>query len=219
MSGELTSKRELAREAIHIEQDVLNENVGVQDQIQSAFGGLNRIDIRPDGSFEVAPVVVPADRLASLQQHLLLIYTGLSRHASEIAAEQGSKVGTKTAELRAIRSMVDEAQKILAGHGPLKEFGELLHESWLLKRTLSSKIAPSFVNDLYDAARNAGAAGGKLLGAGGGGFMLLFVEPARREAVIKALDKLLAVPFQFERAGTHLLLYEAEVPNVALTES
>ena len=219
LRGQLVSKRTLAEQAIFVEQQVLKENVGVQDQIQSAFGGLNRIDIRPDGSFEVAPVVVPADRLASLQQHLLLIYTGLSRHASEIAAEQVSNVGTKTAELRAIRSMVDEAQKILAGHGPLKEFGELLHESWLLKRTLSSKIAPSFVNDLYEAARNAGAAGGKLLGAGGGGFMLLFVEPARREAVIKALDKLLAVPFQFERAGTHLLLYEAEVPNVALTES
>ena len=218
LRGQLVSKRMLAEQAIYVEQQVLKENVGVQDQIQSAFGGLNRIDIRPDGSFEVAPIVVQADRLAGLQKHLLLIYTGLSRHASEIAAEQVSAIGSKTAELRAIRSMVDDAQKILAGTSPLKEFGDLLHESWLLKRTLSSKIAPSFVNDIYDTARKAGAAGGKLLGAGGGGFMLLFVEPERRATVIKALDKLLPVPFQFERAGTHLLLYEAEVRNGALPD-
>lgn len=217
LRGQLVSKRVLAEQAIHIEQQVLRENVGVQDQIQSAFGGLNRIDVRPDGTFEVVPVVVQAERLAGLQSNLLLVYTGLSRYASEIAAEQVSTIGGKTRELTAMRAMVDEAQKILAGTGALEDFGKLLHESWLLKRTLSSKIAPTFVNDIYDTVRKAGVVGGKLLGAGGGGFMLLFVDPTRRAQVIRSLGKLLPVPFRFERAGTHLLLYEAEVQNGAST--
>lgn len=218
MRGELVSKRKLAEEAIYVEQQVLQETVGVQDQIQSAFGGLNRIDIRPDGSFEVVPLVVTAERLASLQSHLLLLYTGLSRHASEIAAEQVSTMASKTAELKAMRAMVDQGERILADGGSLTEFGRLLHEGWELKRTLSSKIAPTFVNDVYDTARKAGAVGGKLLGAGGGGFMLLFVEPDRRKAVLRALPQLLPVPFQFERGGTQLLLYDAAPQNGSLKD-
>jgi D-glycero-alpha-D-manno-heptose-7-phosphate kinase len=213
MRGELISKRALAEEAIYVEQSVLKENVGVQDQISSAFGGLNRVDIRQDGSFEVVPLVVQAERLESLQKHLLLVYTGLSRHASEIAAEQVSTMGSKTAEMKAMRSMVDEGERILAGTGPLRDFGRLLDEAWQRKRSLSSKIAPGLVNEMYDAARQAGADGGKLLGAGGGGFMLIFVEPAKRAAVLKSLDKLLPVPFRFERGGTQLVLYEAQSKN------
>jgi D-glycero-alpha-D-manno-heptose-7-phosphate kinase len=208
LRGELVSKRKLAEEAIYVEQQVLQENVGVQDQIQSAFGGLNRIDIRTDGSFEVSPLVVRADRLGGLQKHMLLLYTGLSRTASEIAAEQVSTMGSKAAELKAMREMVDEGERILVGSGDLSDFGRLLDESWKLKRQLSSKIAPAFVNEIYDTARRAGAEGGKLLGAGGGGFMLIFVQPERRSAVLKALDRLLPVPFQFERGGTQIVLYE-----------
>lgn len=210
MRGELVSKRALAEEAIYVEQTVLRENVGIQDQIASAFGGLNRVDIRQDGSFEVVPLVVQAERLASLQDHLIMIYTGLSRHASEIAAEQVSTMGDKTAEMKAMRAMVDEGEKILASTGPLRDFGRLLDEAWQRKRSLSSKIAPTMVNEMYDAARKAGADGGKLLGAGGGGFMLIFVEPEKRAAVLRALDKLLPVPFKFERGGTQLVLYEAQ---------
>jgi D-glycero-alpha-D-manno-heptose-7-phosphate kinase len=213
LRGELVSKRRLAEEAIYIEQQVLHETVGVQDQIQSAFGGLNRIDIRTDGSFEVSPLVVRADRLDGLQKHLLLLYTGLSRHASEIAAEQVSTIGSKTAELTAMRAMVDEGERILVGTGDLSDFGRLLDESWKLKRALSSKIAPGFVNEIYDTARQAGADGGKLLGAGGGGFMLIFVQPERRATVLKALGKLLPVPFQFERGGTQIVLYEPTAQN------
>jgi D-glycero-alpha-D-manno-heptose-7-phosphate kinase len=213
LRGELVSKRRLAEEAIFVEQQVLHENVGVQDQIQSAFGGLNRIDIHTDGSFDVRPLVVRADRVAGLQKHLLLLYTGLSRTASEIAAEQIATVGAKTIELKAMRQMVDEGEKILVGTGDLVDFGRLLDESWKLKRQLSSKIAPGFVNEIYDAARQAGAAGGKLLGAGGGGFMLIFVQPERRAAVLRSLSKLLPVPFQFERGGTQIVLYEPGAPN------
>ncbi len=210
MRGELISKRVLAEEAIYVEQTVLRENVGVQDQIAAAFGGLNRVDIRSDASFEVVPLVVQAERLASLQDHLLLIYTGLSRHASEIAAEQVSTMGDKTAEMKAMRAMVDDGEKILASTGSLRDFGRLLDEAWQRKRSLSSKIAPTLVNEMYDAARKAGADGGKLLGAGGGGFMLLFVQPEKRAAVLRSLEKLLPVPFKFERGGTQLVLYEAE---------
>jgi len=213
LRGELVSKRKLAEEAIFVEQQVLQENVGVQDQIQSAFGGLNRIDIRTDGSFEVTPLVVRAERLAGLQKHLLLLYTGLSRTASEIAAEQVATVGQKTAELKTMREMVDQGEKILVGTGDLREFGRLLDESWKLKRSLSSKIAPGFVNEIYDVARQAGADGGKLLGAGGGGFMLIFVTPDKRASVLKSLQKLLPVPFQFERGGTQIVLYEPSYQN------
>lgn len=213
LRGELVSKRRLAEEAIFVEQQVLQENVGVQDQIQSAFGGLNRIDIRTDGSFEVMPLVVRAERLVGLQKHLLLLYTGLSRTASEIAAEQVATVGQKTAELRTMREMVDQGEKILVGNGDLREFGRLLDESWKLKRSLSSKIAPGFVNEIYDVARQAGADGGKLLGAGGGGFMLIFVTPEKRASVLKSLQKLLPVPFQFERGGTQIVLYEPSYQN------
>ncbi|HLG49646.1 MAG TPA: galactokinase [Reyranella sp.] len=213
LRGELVSKRKLAEEAIFVEQQVLQENVGVQDQIQSAFGGLNRIDIHTDGSFDVRPLVVRADRLAGLQKHLLLLYTGLSRTASEIAAEQVATVGAKAAELKAMREMVDQGEKILVGNGDLREFGRLLDESWKLKRSLSSKIAPGFVNEIYEVARQAGADGGKLLGAGGGGFMLIFVTPDKRASVLKSLQKLLPVPFQFERGGTQIVLYEPSYQN------
>ena len=207
------SKRKLAEEAIYVEQQVLQENVGVQDQIQSAFGGLNRIDIRTDGSFEVdaagrarraagRPAEAPA---AALHRPVA--------HGSEIAAEQVATIGSKTAELKAMREMVDEGERILVGTGDLRDFGRLLDESWKLKRSLSSKIAPTFVNEIYDTARQAGADGGKLLGAGGGGFMLIFVEPEKRAAVLRSLEKLLPVPFQFERGGTQIVLYEPSSEN------
>jgi len=157
--------------------------------------------------------VVRPERLDELQRHLLLVYTGLSRHASEIAAEQVSSIPNKGRELRTMRTQVDEAQGILCSNRPLDEFGRLLHQSWELKRTLSSMIAPAFVDEIYEQARKAGARGGKLLGAGGGGFMLLFVEPNKRKAVVDSLKGLLTVPFKFERSGTQLVLYEAGSRN------
>jgi D-glycero-alpha-D-manno-heptose-7-phosphate kinase len=208
LRGEAASRRQLAEEAIHVEQRVLNENVGVQDQIQAAFGGFNRVDIAPDGTFDVVPLPLPDDRRQELQDRLVLLYTGLSRHASEIAGEQIASIGQRTAELRTMQGMVAEGERLLASTGSLRDFGRLLHEGWQLKRSLSSKVAPAFVDEIYEKARRAGAEGGKLLGAGGGGFMLLFVEPDRRQAVLQALDGFLTVPFQFENTGTQLLRYD-----------
>jgi len=210
MNGELTSKRELASEAIHIEQDVLNENVGVQDQIQTAFGGLNRIEIGRDGHFDVRPLVIPDDRLQALEESLLLVYTGVSRTASSVASAQVAAIPQRTRQLETMARMVDEAIGVLSGSAPLRDFGRLLHEGWQYKKSLTASIAPAFVDEIYATAMAAGADGGKLLGAGGGGFMLFFVDPGRRQAVLDALERLLVVPFAFERQGTHIVFYEPD---------
>ena len=175
--GVMSSKRQLACEATHIERDVLRENVGVQDQIATAYGGMNKIIIQPDGDFEVSPLVLPYGRLHTLHDHMLLFFTGVSRTASDIAADKMKSIPQKSQELHQIRSMVDEAEKILCTGQDINLFGELLHETWVLKRRLSDKVATTFIDDIYAKARAAGALGGKLLGAGGGGFMLFFVKP------------------------------------------
>jgi len=215
LQGRLVGKRELADQAIRVEQELLKENVGVQDQIAAAFGGLNRIEIAPDGSYAVQPIPIDPLRLADFERHLILLYTGQSRRASSIAAEQIRNTPSKTRELTLMRGMVDPAIAILTGRGSLEEFGRLIHESWEIKRTLASSIAPSFVNDIYEVARQHGALGGKLLGAGGGGFMLLFAKPESHVRILEALASLLVVPIELERIGSHLLFYEP--PNYSRT--
>lgn len=208
LRGMISSKRELACEAIHIERDILKENVGVQDQIETAFGGLNKITIQPDGHFDVSPIVLPAARLNALQDHLLLFFTGVSRTASDIAGDKIKSIPKKTQELHGIHSMVDEAIKIITKGNDLTDFGRLLHESWMLKRQISASISPSFIDDIYERARKAGAIGGKLLGAGGGGFMLFFVKPEEKIALCNALEDLLLVPFEFENGGSQIIYYD-----------
>ncbi len=208
MRGQMSSKRELACEAIHIERDILRENVGVQDQIATAYGGLNKIIVQPDGEFEVTPLILPLSRQRELKDHLLLFFTGISRTASDIAADKIKSIPNKTLELQQMQTMVEEAEKILCSGRDITAFGELLHESWQLKRQISSKIAPAFVDDVYARARKAGAIGGKLLGAGGGGFMLFFVEPDKKPAVCDALSELLLVPFDFESSGSQIIFYD-----------
>jgi D-glycero-alpha-D-manno-heptose-7-phosphate kinase len=208
LRGELVSKEDLARRAIHVEQELLKENVGVQDQIQTAYGGLNRIDIASSGAFQVRPIPLSDERLQELEGHVLLLYTGVARNASEIAAAQLQAIPDRTQELTDMHRLVDEATSVVTGKGDIAEFGRLLHESWLIKRRLSDKIAPAFVNDIYDRARRAGALGGKLLGAGGGGFMMLFARPEDHVQVLSALSELLVVPIQFEGTGTQLVHYD-----------
>lgn len=208
LNGVMPSKHELACEAIHIERDIIKEQVGVQDQIETAYGGLNKILIQPNGDFEVMPMILHPERLQSLQDHLLLFYTGVARNASNIAEEQIKSIPNKQAELSSIRQMVDEGINILSSQSDLKDFGRLLHESWMLKRQISSKISPAFVDSIYATALKAGALGGKLLGAGGGGFILFFVEPDLQKQVCEALNNLLLVPFKFENSGSQIIFYD-----------
>ena len=204
LRNEEVSKRNLAEQAIHLEQSLLGETVGVQDQIQTAFGGLNRIEIRPDGSFDVQPLALSEARVQELQSHLLLFYTGVARNASEIAAAQLQAIPSHKEDLFEMRRLVDDATAILRD-GDITDFGRLLHESWQIKRRLSDRIAPDFINDIYDRARRGGARGGKLLGAGGGGFMLFVVRPEDHIQVLNALHELLLVPVQFDWGGTQVL--------------
>ncbi|HUG36255.1 MAG TPA: hypothetical protein VML54_04860, partial [Candidatus Limnocylindrales bacterium] len=208
LRGVMAGKEQLAREAIHVEQERLKENVGSQDQVACAHGGLNRVDFWGERNFRTTPIMVPGERLNELQDHLMLFFTGVSRNASDIAGEQISAVPSKVRELRVIQQMVDEAIDILKSPRSLLDFGKLLDEGWQLKRSLTDKISTPFIDQIYETARRAGATGGKLIGAGGGGFLLLFARPEEQARVRAALDGLLEVPFRFESVGANVIFYE-----------
>ena len=210
LQGEMPDKHRLVTEGIHVEQQLLKETVGSQDQVMAAYGGFNHVVFRQDGSVEVHPVVLPPPRLADLFGHLMLFYTGIKRTASDVADSYVKDIDGKESQLRAMASLVDAALAILGTGEPLNSFGHLLHESWSLKRSLSSAVTNPQVNDIYEQAREAGALGGKLTGAGGGGFMLLFVEPAKRAQISVALEGYLQIPFRFERSGSRIVLFEPD---------
>jgi D-glycero-alpha-D-manno-heptose-7-phosphate kinase len=211
LQNHMRDKHSLATDAIHVEQDLLQEAVGSQDQVSAAYGGFNRINFHPDNTIEVNRVLTAPARLADLERHLALYFTGFSRTASEIAKEQIRMTPDRKEELDIMLQMVDEGQAIIATPSrPLDEFGRLLHESWKLKRTLTQTISNSVIDEIYEAGRSAGAIGGKLLGAGGGGFMMFFVNPERREALREKLRKLLCIPFSFSNRGSHVVVYEPE---------
>ena len=210
LKGVMPSKRQLALEAIHVEQARIGENVGCQDQVAAAFGGFNRIDFERNDGIQVSPVLLNSARLADLQGHLMLCFTGISRTASEIAGEQIKATSQKKEELRAIYGMVSEAVRILQSDEDLEAFGRLLHESWKLKRSLTHRISTPMIDEIYEAARRAGAIGGKILGAGGGGFLLLFAKPERQSEVREALRDLLHVPVQFESSGSRVIFYDPD---------
>ncbi len=207
----MRSKQALAADAIHVEQDVLCETVGAQDQVSAAYGGFNRINFHADNTIDVTRVLAPPSRLAELESHLALYFTGFSRIASEIAQEQVRLTPERKDELRAMMELVDEGEAILsAPRRPIGEFGQLLHQGWQIKRTLTSKITNNHLDEIYQAGIAAGALGGKLLGAGGGGFMLFFVPPERRQALRERLKNLLCIPLSFTSKGSHVVVYEPE---------
>lgn len=208
LQGGRVAPMELAREAIHVERDLCRENVGVQDQVLAAHGGLNHIKFLPGDIITVHPVTLSSQRMKDFQSHLMLFFTGLSRFASEIAGEQIQNTPKKTKEIETMKQMVDEGLRILSGPNDLNDFGRLLHESWKLKRTLTSRISNETIDTIYETARKNGAAGGKLCGAGGGGFMLLFADPERHPAIREALRDYLHVPFQFEWLGSQIAFYQ-----------
>lgn len=207
--GRVVSQKDLARAAIRIEHNVIQEHVGCQDQIWAAYGGFNRIDFLKNGDFDVQPLIVSRDRRQELLDSLLLVFTGVSRFAPEIAKAKIDNIEARERHLRTLREFVDRAQTVLQDPArPIREIGELLHESWMLKRELASGVTTPAIDDLYEAARLAGAVGGKVLGAGGGGFMLFFVDPARRHAVEERLKNLIQVAFDIDNVGSRIVLYE-----------
>jgi D-glycero-alpha-D-manno-heptose-7-phosphate kinase len=211
LTNRMRDKYSLAMEAIKVEQEILKEAVGTQDQVSAAYGGFNRINFARDGSVEVKRILAQKDRLAELEGHLALYFTGFARTASEIAQEQLRLTPQKTRELQTMLTFVDEGEAIISNPArPLSEFGRLLGESWKIKRTLTKKITSPMLDEIYEAGLSAGALGGKLLGAGGGGFMMFFVPPECRQALRSRLRKLLWVPFSFSTRGSHIVLYEPE---------
>ena len=208
------SKRDLAEQAIEFEQHIIAENVGCQDQIAVAFGGLNRIDFNRNGSFDVLPVICNQHRVEALQDNLMLFFTGLSRFSSEVQATQVANIPKTATNLKLMHAQVDQALAILTNpNTPIDEFGALLHEAWQLKKSLSDKISTSTIDAIYQNGIDAGAIGGKILGAGGGGFILFFVPPEKRQAVKNSLKNLIHVPFRFERGGSQVVLYEPGKPS------
>lgn len=211
LEGHRVTKEDLAKNAIHIEQNIIKENVGSQDQISAAYGGFNRIEFREDGSFQVAPVIISDIRLQELQSHLMLFFTGFTRFASEIAKDQIDNFKNRKVELNCMKEMVDEAISLLQNPGaPIAEFGKLLHTSWTYKRSLSNGVSTAAIDTYYEKGIQAGAAGGKILGAGGGGFLLFFVAPELHSKVKKELSNLIQVPFKFENSGSRVVLYQPD---------
>jgi D-glycero-alpha-D-manno-heptose-7-phosphate kinase len=204
---ESPGKMELAKESIFLEHQLCKEAGGMQDQLAASFGGLNRINFSAEG-YEVCPIDISVTRKDDFQKHLMLFFTGFTHLSSEIARDQLKNIPARLKQLHGMKALVDEGERILSGSGDIMKFGELLNETWLLKRTLSDKITTSFVDDAYARAIEAGAVGGKLLGAGGGGFMLFFVEQKNRESVKEALSDLLYVPFKFENEGAKIFYME-----------
>ncbi len=211
LKGKYVDKKHLADEAIYLERRLCEEMGGWQDQIAASFGGFNRIDFNSDGTYEVTPVIIHPDRKKQLNENLLMFFTGFTRFSSEMQEENAVGYAEKEAQLRQMYTLVDDAEKVLEdNHRDLDDFGRLLDTTWRLKRQTGGAITTDSIDTLYEKGIKAGALGGKLLGAGGGGFLVFYVQPEKREAVKEAMKTLLYIPFQFEEGGTRVIHYTPE---------
>ncbi|MGI6348325.1 MAG: kinase [Eubacteriales bacterium] len=213
LKGKYIDKNRLAAEAIYLERVLCAESGGWQDQIAVAYGGFNRIDFH-ENSFSVKPLIISKEKKQLLNDHLMLFFTGFSRVSAEIAESQMKTTQDKAVELREMLDLVDEGEKVLTNKIDICEFGRLLDHTWKLKRGLTNKITTDSIDDIYNKAMKAGALGGKLMGAGGGGFMMIFAEPERQAAIKKQLNNLLYVPFSLENEGAQILYYMPETYEV-----
>lgn len=210
LKGQMPSVHQLSTESIYVEQELLKEAVGCQDQVLAAYGGFNHITFHQNGDMAVRPMTLSPERISELNDHLMLFFTGVNRTASDVARTYSQDLEAKDNALRTMSQMVNEGMAILNGADHLDRFGQLLHDGWSVKRSLSARISNDFVEQLYEEARAAGAIGGKLLGAGGGGFMLLFVRPRDQRRVRERLHNLIYVPFRFDFSGSRIILFDPE---------
>ena len=218
LKGKYASKKQIADSAITLERVLCNEAGGWQDQIAASFGGLNRIDFSND-NFVVKPIIISEQRKRELNNHLLLFFTGFTRFSADIQASTEANLSSKKRFYLEMLKLVDQAQEILENDRlDLDQFGQLLNETWNLKRQTGSEISKESIDILYEKGISAGAIGGKLLGAGGGGFLLFYVKPDKQESVRRALSDLLEVPFQFENAGSQVIYYSPEVFDTKTTK-
>ncbi len=210
LKGKYADKQKLADEAIYLERVLCNEAGGWQDQIAASYGGLNRINFK-ENHYEVSPIIIHPDRKKQLDDNLMLFFTGFTRFSSEIQQSTKQTMKDKTAQLKEMLSLVDDAEHVLVDKSAdLNDFGRLLDHSWRLKKQTGSKISTGSIDELYEKGLQAGALGGKLLGAGGGGFLLFYVEQDKQPAVLDAMSRLMHVPFQFENEGTRIAYYAPE---------
>ncbi len=216
--GIMPSKRQLALESIHIEQEMIKETVGSQDQVCVAFGGLNQIDFSTTGGIDVRPVTLSVDRRKELDSHLMLFYTGIKRTASNVAKSYVENIDGRYRRLKRMQQMAEEGVELLNSSRCICQFGELLHEAWMLKRGLAPEVSNGYVDELYERARKAGAIGGKITGAGAGGFLLLFVPPSAQKRVRESLNDKIYVPFHFESYGSQIIFYEPEQEDYSEVE-
>lgn len=208
LKGLQVDKRTLANEAIKLERELCRESGGIQDQIAASYGGMNEIVFSRSG-YAVKPIIMSAERLKLLNERLMLLFTGFSRMSHEIQKVYEQNIGSKTAMLLRMMEMAQEGSSLLQS-GDLDDFGRLMHEAWQLKKSTSPSATNSHIDDAYQRALNAGALGGKILGAGGGGFLLLYTRPETRENIKKSLERLRFIPFRFENHGTHIIHYSRE---------
>lgn len=210
LKGKYADKRRLADEAIYLERQLCNEAGGWQDQIAASFGGFNRINFSADG-YDVFPVIISPERKRRLNENLLMFFTGFTRYSSEMQKTNNITAKDRISQLREMCALVDDAEKVLTDkYADLDEFGRLLDHTWKLKRQTGAKISTDHIDRLYEKGIEAGALGGKLLGAGGGGFLIFYVQPEYQESVRKAMDGLMHIPFEFENGGTRVIHYTPE---------
>lgn len=210
LRGKMLSKQQLTVESVHIEQEVLQEIVGSQDQTAAAHGGLNHVTFSPNGEITVRPLTLSGDRVRQLESHLMLFYTGIKRTAADVAQSYVQNIDEKQQHMAALAELVNEGMAVLHGEQDINEFGKLLDRAWQVKRAFSAKVSNAHVDTMYERAMAAGALGGKILGAGGGGFMVLFVPPGLQGQVREKLSDFIHVPFKFEFAGSQIIFYDPE---------
>ncbi len=210
LGGHMPNKRKLAKESIYLEQKVLKETVGSQDQVLAAYGGFNLITFHKYGEITLKPMTVSSKRIEELQDNLVLFYTGIARTASDIAKSYVTDINKQKRQLDLLQKLVEKAFTLVNSKQDIKDFGKLLNEAWEIKRSLSSSVSNSKIDKLYKRALSCGALGGKLIGAGGGGFLLLFVPPSHQAKIRKEFNKLIYVPFKFEHEGSQIIFYEPE---------